>query len=235
MPPPGSNDVAHAAETIATSMRGGCPRRRMAADFPGPYVLVGTVLHIRERSARNIAVSMRKTASRPPPAGGGVDLHLRPARHVPPGSSRGSTPAPTISGTRMRNALLSRSLRGPQSFDDVAHPFCGPPRCHRRSSPSAANEQSPRSASRNRPVAGYVQRTRRQGSLIEQVRITMSRRDERRMPALIATLASGRRARDSEHGLHWENEGDSLGHTGGQGAPSVASLTAGVCRAVTVG
>ncbi len=64
--------------------------------------------------------------------------------------------------------------------------------------------------------AGYMQRTGRQGSFIERVRIAMIRCDERRMPGSSATRASRRLGYDSEQMTRWENEGGSLGHTVGQ-------------------
>jgi hypothetical protein len=61
-----------------------------------------------------------------------------------------------------------------------------------------------------------MQRPRRQGPLIEQVRIAMSRRDERRTPISNATLAARRRAHESEQMARWQNDGGSIGHTAGQ-------------------
>jgi hypothetical protein len=60
-----------------------------------------------------------------------------------------------------------------------------------------------------------MQRTRRPRSLIEQVRIAMSRRYER-TPISNGTLAARWRAHDSEQMARWENEGGSIGHTAGQ-------------------
>jgi hypothetical protein len=60
-----------------------------------------------------------------------------------------------------------------------------------------------------------MQRSRRHASLIEQVRIAMSRRD-RRTPSSNPLLAARRRAHESEQMARWENEGGSIGHTAGQ-------------------
>ena len=64
--------------------------------------------------------------------------------------------------------------------------------------------------------AGYMQRTRSQDSLIERVRMAMSRRDGRRTLASSATSGSRGPDYDSEQMTRWENDGGSLGHTAGQ-------------------
>jgi len=61
-----------------------------------------------------------------------------------------------------------------------------------------------------------MQRTRRHASLIEQVRIALSRRDQRRTPLLNRTVATRVRRHDAEQMARWESEGGFMGDTAGQ-------------------
>jgi hypothetical protein len=61
-----------------------------------------------------------------------------------------------------------------------------------------------------------MRRTRRHASLIEQVRIAMSRRDERRTPPVSPTLDTRLRRHDAEQMARWEDEGGSIGYTARQ-------------------
>jgi len=61
-----------------------------------------------------------------------------------------------------------------------------------------------------------MERTRRHAPLIEQVRIAMSGRDQRRNPALNMPLTISRHRHDSAQIARWENEGGFTEHSAGQ-------------------
>jgi hypothetical protein len=62
-----------------------------------------------------------------------------------------------------------------------------------------------------------MHRTRRQATLVDHVRIAMSRREERRTAASDKVAATRRRGHvASEQMARWENDGGAIGHTSGQ-------------------